>query len=368
MALDKDKVMSSLVDMRERYAGDETTQDHLLQMQFPRRYSPAKVANIPADDNVGSSGIDALLMVIRRIICQLPIEFRDAKSNEAIQQSEEANPLLRVAMSDFQSTDKDIVNAARYFALKAFYSDGQLKDKDLSFVALSEHGLMQKTFWRRLEFLLCKPETVIRIDGIWDWHEFPDVVDMAQLSLVTFEAGDLGQTVSDRFGFFSDEDDTQTGLMQGNKPAIIRVRYDVGSDDSKTYADLWRINVDMRQIYRTSDDGTRWRLTEEGARLTAYSLIAEVRLSQSKDPKHKDTLRMYTIDGQAIPPHNNFPSHSDERLGVANRSYMLYYAFSPVKPEGGPPSEIPFKPDMRKDLAAQEAFGSPASMPSRPTE
>ncbi|KAF3056453.1 hypothetical protein GL218_06430 [Daldinia childiae] len=120
MALDKSKVMEGLKDLRFIYPADKLSQDYMLQVQFPSQYFPKSIVGIPEGDQVDSTGLDTLLIVIRRIISQLPLEFRDAK-DEAVRRREQANPLLRLAMADFVSTDKDILQAARYHALKAFY-------------------------------------------------------------------------------------------------------------------------------------------------------------------------------------------------------------------------------------------------------
>ncbi|KAI1646753.1 uncharacterized protein F4817DRAFT_339314 [Daldinia loculata] len=319
MALDKSKVAEGLKDIRTIYFGDKPSQDYMLQVQFPAPYYPKSIVGIPEGDQVDSTGLDALLIVIRRIISQLSSEFRDAK-DEAVRRSEQANPLLRLAMADFVSTDKDILQAARYYALKAFYG-GSLKDNDLSFQALAEHKLMQETFWQRDDLLLFNPETPFEVKGVWELGRMENILELAEHSLITFKTGNLSEQIAEQFGTF-DADDIAY-IKQAKPPAILRVQYDVSAADPKKFQDLRKIVVDMAHAERKPSG--MWGLTEPGAALMTYRLIAEVCLSSS--PKVQDTIRTYQAEGEVTPIPDSFPHHQTEPLGKANARYMLYYCY-----------------------------------------
>ncbi|KAI1799658.1 hypothetical protein F4811DRAFT_557590 [Daldinia bambusicola] len=318
MASSKSQVGGGLSDLRDLCAGHELMQNALLQSQFPEPYHPKSISGVPEEDQADSTGLDVLIVLIRRIISQLPMAYRDLR-DEAIRRQEGENPLLRLAMADFQSADKPTFQSGRLQALKTFYG-GPLKAQDLSFSALVEHKLMRETFWLRRPLLLFDLHTVVSDKGVCRQAKF-DPAEVAKESLVTFTTGDLGQVISDRFGSFCDGD-APSVIMQSNLPAIIRVRYDVSASDPKRYQDLRKIRVDMIRLEQKSPG--LWDRTEPGTAMMTYRLIAEVRLSSS--PKVKDTIRTYTGWGQVIPIPSSFPAnHASEPLGEAG-SYMLYYA------------------------------------------
>ncbi|KAI8963169.1 hypothetical protein F5Y11DRAFT_167597 [Daldinia sp. FL1419] len=319
MALESDKIEQGLKDLRVLHAGDETTQDSRLLFQIPELYYPKSVAGIPKEDCVDSSGLDALIMVVRRVMVELPLDDRGLE-HEVVREQEQANPLLRLAMADFVSTDKEALQAARYLALKAFY-EGPLEGKDLSFLALAEHELMHKTIWSRIPFLLHSPKCLMKEDGKWRSITLTDLAGGAQNSLIHFSTGNLGQVISDKFGTFPDGQHREI-MKQSNIPATIRVRYDFDASDPKTFRDLRKIVVDMRRMKHRPSGA--WELTPPGEAMTTYRLIAEVRLSNS--PWEKDTIRTYLEYGEVIPTPNAFPIHHKQPLGKENTRYMLYYA------------------------------------------
>ncbi|KAI0844571.1 hypothetical protein F5Y00DRAFT_248316 [Daldinia vernicosa] len=321
MALDEHKVAEGLKDLRTIYPTDEFSQDYMLRVQVPTLYNPKNVAGIPEGDQVDSTGLDALLMVIRRIISQLPMEYRDTK-DEAMGWREQANPLRRLAMADLVSTDKDILQAAKYHALKAFYPGGSLEGKDLSFQALAEHKLMQETFWQLDPFLLFNPYTTFKLNGVWEVGTLKINDSLSEDSLITFKTGSLGEQIAKKFGTFM-TDDGIVFTKQANLPTILRVQYDVSAADPKKFQDLRKIVVDMRRLERRPDG--IWKFTEPGAALKTYRLIAEVCLSSSADAS--DTIRMYDAEGEVIPIPTTFPNHQREPLGKENARYMLYYCY-----------------------------------------
>ncbi|KAI1469601.1 uncharacterized protein F4812DRAFT_469727 [Daldinia caldariorum] len=317
MALVKGKVEDGHRDLRAIYAGDELTQDNLLQFQFPAAYNFKDVVGIPEEDQAHSRGLDVLVILIRRIVRQLPLAYRDME-DETIRRQEKTNPLLRLAMADFSSTDPQLVQLARFEALKAFY-EGPLREKDLSFAALVEHQLMRKTFWQRPGLLLLKQEVLVREKGVWKKGSL-DIQDIVENSLVDFTTGNLGEVISNRFGTFGDADDNVL-VKQCGFPGIIRIRYNVNASDPKRYQDLRKIKVDMRRPEKKASG--MWGLTEPSAALTTFRLIAEVRLSSYRG---HDSIRTYTAEGQVIPIPSSLPNtHRRTPLGDDD-CYMLYYA------------------------------------------
>ncbi|KAI4868253.1 hypothetical protein F4820DRAFT_445392 [Hypoxylon rubiginosum] len=324
--------MDGLSDLREMYPGDEGLQNYRLQNQFPPLYRPRKIPGIPADDMAESSGLGVLLVVIRRLCSHLRGPFRDAKLDDAIRQQEQINPLLRLAMCDFGSADMDTIYAAMYHSLKAFYPDGVLSGEDLSFDSLVEHALMRTTLWQRAPFLRLNPKTVVKKQDETSLGII-HIADIVRWSLFSFRDGDLGAALSDNWGWWKSAGDQEFAVHYG-APAILRVHYTVDAADPKKFRDLRRITVDqMRMMAEETPAGLgRWKWSDPGSHLTSYTLIAVVRLAaDSKDPKLRDTVRTYTLDGHVIPAAAlGFPAmRATEVLGEPNAVYYLYYGLWP---------------------------------------
>ncbi|KAI1207561.1 uncharacterized protein F4807DRAFT_462715 [Annulohypoxylon truncatum] len=362
--------MEKLSDLRVVFAGDKLAQDRLLQIQFPPTYNPVASSAIPHDEKVDSSGLEALIIVIRRLISHVAEKYRDSSSDPEIAQQEQENPLLHLAMCNFRKASEGDVIAAGYLALKAFQGGEKLRRKDLTFSALSEHRLMHRTLWKRAPFLLFAVEQEVRDSSSAEWEpcveENPS--ELAEHSLTHYSTGDLGRIISARFDRFHDQTDDHEVILQSNRPLpeVLRVRYDVDKNDPKTYKDLRRIVVDMARLGQRP--GT---MTTSGSFLTHYSLIAIVCLSNGKA---KDTVRTYTLDGQAITTPEDLPSAYLGNLGQPGASYVLYYgrcsSYDPGRKFAAP--EIPWVPSralverVYGDLLAPEPQESPGP-PSSPS-
>ncbi|KAI2462749.1 hypothetical protein F4781DRAFT_419063 [Annulohypoxylon bovei var. microspora] len=267
------------------------------------------------------------------------------------------NPLLRLAMSNFDFANEKVVNTAGYLALKAFYCDRGLQNSDLTFMTLSEHDLMQKTLWKRSPFLLYNPKTLGHVGREeWSWNVTEDLSKIAQTSLIRFTTGDLGETVSATFRSWVNENFEY--IRSANHPAVLRVHYTVNQSEPKRFKDLRHIVVDMRSLVQRPDDQT-WGLSEKGARLTNYGLIAEVRLSSTSSSSHanaksQDTVRVYTLDGQVIPIPHSFPAtHINDPLGQPGNSYILYYGMCP---NTSPISDAVTDTPLMKTMATRDAI------------
>ncbi|KAF3056456.1 hypothetical protein GL218_06434 [Daldinia childiae] len=218
---------------------------------------------------------------------------------------------------------------------------------------------MQDTFWQHDHFLLFNPETPYKVNGEWEFGTICDITELAEDSLITFNSGNLGEKIAEGFGLGIDDD--IVFAKQAKPPSILRVQYDVSADDPKKFQDLRKIVVDMTHAERKPSG--LWELTEPGAALMTYRLIAEVCLSSS--PKVKDTIRTYLAEGEVIRIPTTFPNHMSEPLGKANARYMLYYCYG-VKDIPGEDmySEIlpPF--DMAKAKIWQDVVDGNSAEPS----
>ncbi|KAI1207558.1 uncharacterized protein F4807DRAFT_469352 [Annulohypoxylon truncatum] len=319
MASVKREETEKVSDLRVVFAGNELQRSRALELQFPPMYSPTLVPAIPEDERVNSSGLDALIVVIRRLVSHISGEYSDPSIPEIAQQ-EQANPLLRLAMSHFDNESQTNLGVAGYHALKAFYGGEKLKAHKLTFMALSEHQLMLKTFWSRERFLLYQPTFLFRMGDQYEWDfydysgEPEELARLAARSLVRFKTGNLSEAVERRFN------PGMLRWMASNMPSVLRVHYTVDKSEPKTMHDLQAITVDMRHMTKGSQG---YELAEKGSCLTHYGLIAEVRLS--RDGKEKDTVRTYAHGGEVISMPAEFPPTHKELLGEPGASYLLYY-------------------------------------------
>ncbi|XDG03783.1 hypothetical protein ABKA04_003398 [Annulohypoxylon sp. FPYF3050] len=351
MELEKGKdVMEKLSDIRVDFPGDRREQDYLLQDTFPPEYKPARLEGIPEEEKVESSGLDALIVVIRRLIAQMSTEDRDP-SDKAIAQQEQKNPLLRLAMSNMEKEYEGHLRAAQYFVLKAFYGDKKIQKEDLTFMALSEHALMYETLWQRDVFLMIDRQQLTRVNDADKWrpHVESDLSMLARRSLIRLGNEDLGDTLSAKFGRFRDPVSGLQVMYQANiesGPQFLRVHYTADKDDPMDYANLHRVVMDASRL--GSVDGT---MTGARKLLRYYTLIAQVRLSE--DGEEKDVVRTYTSDARALRAPLRFSAADVEPLGLPGTSYILYYAICPRfgRFEDHYPPELPWR-STRKDIVS----------------
>ncbi|KAI1775550.1 hypothetical protein F4818DRAFT_53022 [Hypoxylon cercidicola] len=366
----KTEAMDSLGDLREMFRGDEVSQNLRFDYQFPPVYRPQTIPGIPADDMVDSSGLEALLVVIRRLCSHLRGPFRDAKLDDTIRDQELINPLLRLAMSDFSKTDNSI-HIAMYHALKAFYPDGTLRGKNLSFDGLAEHKLMRTTLWQRAPFLRFNPKTVIEEQGKASLATV-NLNPITRWSLLKFQNGDLGQALS-ADSSWRESPNGERYAAHHSDPAIIRVRYAVDAADPKRFEDLRRVTVDQKRMMAevTPTGLGRYGWSDPGSYLMTYSLLAAVRLAADPmNAKLKDTVRTYTLDGHSIPAVGPPAMRWDETLGQPDAVYYLYYGLSPpvIAPEPTPHIEIRAMPNLSMAAKIEKALENdeeePAQSPS----
>ncbi|KAI1458665.1 hypothetical protein F4805DRAFT_474183 [Annulohypoxylon moriforme] len=331
MTSDAVKVMDKLKDLRITRAGDSPSLLRALHVQLPPAYNPDTLAAIPVKERMDARGLEALIVVIRRLVAHIADEFSDS-SNPEIAKQERENPLLRLAMSDFGGTAADVPEsdfaAAAHLALEALCGDDDRSAARTSFASLSEGELMQRTFWKRRPFLLCHPKFLVREgdDDPWEWHDANEdpgeLENLAKTSLIHFEGGDISKIIESHFGRRTTRDGKLCFFMHSNTPTVLRVRYTVPKKDPLGYKELQNISVIMPELERYG--AKKYKLSWNDYFQASYRLIAEVRLST--ELKVKDTVRTYTQDGAVIPmPYSFKATHMDEKLGKPGATYILYY-------------------------------------------
>ncbi|KAM7188250.1 hypothetical protein V8F20_010627 [Naviculisporaceae sp. PSN 640] len=298
---------------------DERQFIHRLTSVFP----------IPIGGGRGaSSGIDAAVLVIRRMIATgVPI----SEDNQA------QNPLLRYALRDFKGASEEATRAEQKRLLADF--DKTFTSRSFEQIMLSE--IMLKTLWVTPQAALFSTNSVRRhrtdeqFSLIRDQVDLPEIrMAVARDSLVRWDGSQpLSQAVQERFGFHESADEEFVTLNNPGAMLWLRVWYTPGP--GVTNPPGWK---DIRQ-WQINPKGFVAAKGENGEPLSEpkvetwgkmmFSLSAVVRLRSLEE--EEDYCRVYQEMGEYVPlegpreisqvPYLN----NDWRIGQPGYTYALFF-------------------------------------------
>lgn len=345
-----------LTDIRDLFPNDENAQHLLLQNSFPSRFHGKK---IPKEENVKSTlGLDILTVVIRHLYCFLNPNFIALDDMDCASERR----VIRWTWSNFSedAAKRHPSHAIRYSILKAYYPDGALGSRDLSFLALEEHDITYNSFWRRNPFLLFPPCQVRRATDSSTWRHSPvsnltDLVVLARDSLIHWNGkSSLADLISSRFCVAA------YGQAQymwvSNKPAIIRVLLRPDSDMPGAFEQLRQISVGCPQLTQVEGDAEDtggptdeehrherdYNLPPLGQCMFNYILVAVVLCDNQNEVVH-----LYSAEGEPLPLEGFQRQNQSFTLGVSGKDYMLFYVRGPLCSSHGLPLKEVIEPSYQ---------------------
>ncbi|KAM0350345.1 hypothetical protein ACHAP4_009912 [Fusarium culmorum] len=276
-----------------------------------------------------SSGLDCLIVVLRRIYSYNLLEPGIMGRLGWYQQSEARNPILGHAWHVFGNSPDEIqrTTADRKRVDDALRSLGV--DPTASFESLCTSSLMTETFWAHGVFSLTHPpfsaETGLPIPLSAD-----EMVKISTLELnSTQPAGTLQHVANQAFGVRRWGEGQM--VLRPHKPWVIRVVYSVDNNSSNpSIQDLKTLTLPDWQKH--PDKPT---LTFQEVGRVKYYLMAVVRMRQGSG---RDLVRTYNPTGSNVLFHgHNANAIMDKGWSIKDgkRKYILFYRFIPANVDLG---------------------------------
>ncbi|RKL46858.1 hypothetical protein BFJ72_g2598 [Fusarium proliferatum] len=266
------------------------------------------------NQNKLTSGMDCLLVVLRRIYSHNMLSERVLKSIPWLVQAEEKNPILLHAWHVFGRSKGDVEKAT--VAREKVEEALRLLDIDPkgSFEDLCFSSLMNETFWSQDVFRLCEPAFSISTGRMADFS--PD--EIAMTSLIS------NNNIDDVIGIH--EWKGEVSVFPPSRPWIIRVMLDTSShtDQMLPFRERRCLRIPI------------WKELMEEANLVFditgeihYHLLAVVRL-RDKDNGKPDYVRTYSGYGANIVPDYEPISFMSKDWTLATPGkFVLFYGLPP---------------------------------------
>lgn len=332
--------MVAYSDLRDNKLSEDKV-DAIMFHRFPRLAPPT--------DGTSTSGLDAALLFVIRVLAAIPDvwrshvaqaadtdEMREIRGN--IEMWDVANPLIRFLWC---STGAPESESSR------LWEDVRRMAPTPSFAAIVNNFRMEKTFWSREPLLLVTGYT-FKSDGGVLAHVRNRAADVSMFVWTGRDADGRPQTLADAIHSqlaSSDEAATVFGSWDGPSNCF-RVLYTPDQDDQASYSfrNLQTVVVnpfesftdEMRQLAAaqglTCDDFTR-----------QYHLAVAVR--QRATARDEDHARVCLINGMhSRGTQSSMPSSSDDwQLGDPGHSYALFYVRTNTRTlsSAGTPKVVP---------------------------
>lgn len=321
--------------------------------QFLMQVAPFSVK--PERAGFNTSGLDCLVVLIRRIYC---CRIREQTWNKADFVALEAqNPILQYAWKHFQHQNPD-ENAKKACArekrqlLKSLREGGDVFDS--SFDTLATSTVMNKALWGTIEFVPFR-ETSRWGPGQDDFliENLTERERIAKESLLIWDctstdSESLQDFINRQFWYEHGPRELQAGCWRTETrarysllPTFVCIRYTPGSDSPRSRRELMEFVMpcDLPHPPTRADDDHFFRMRSDTRH---YSLAAAVRLRG--DAKECDRVMAFRGDGRKDAFRRMMENISLEDFDVetASHSYMLLYAIdSHGRPRGDPPFPRP---------------------------
>lgn len=265
-------------------------------------------------ENKLTSGMDCLLVVLRRIYSHNMLSESVLKSLPWFVEAEEKNPILLHAWHVFGRSKGDVekATAAREKVEEAL----RLLDIDPkgSFEDLCFSSLMNETFWSQDVFRLCEPAFSISTGRMADFS--PD--EIAKTSLIS------NNNIDDVIGIH--EWKGEVTVFPPSRPWIVRVMLDTSSqtDQISTFRERRCLRMPIWKELR-EEANLVFDITDE----IHYHLLAVVRL-RDKDNGKPDYVRTYSGYGANIVPDYEPISFMSKDWTLATPGkFILFYGLPP---------------------------------------
>ncbi|KAI1798643.1 hypothetical protein F4811DRAFT_173875 [Daldinia bambusicola] len=344
----------TLCDLREKYPGDELSQNYALTTQIPTR-SRRQTRKLHAYSDPSDReefALDAAIVVARHLLAAADGQYRQMKRE---------THLTRLLWADFSDPEgSDAQEEARNSILESYKKNPDVAS--VTFYSVMESKEMRDILWSLPAFQLWHPTVMAKKEGTKKWEK-ANIEDPARLSkeaLIIYNGtGDLGEHISKKFGIF-----LKDGIVQcwrSNEAVAIRVFYTntaqtAGPKKWKDLREIWVRSPGAREVVDENGDITR-RFDPTGGPPKRYILLATVYLGAWKD--EADRVRLYGADGEYVPlPTAALPYTGIEwRLGNPGDRYLLYYRLATLaSPAGGSDLEVVIYPSgMKQKMARMKA-------------
>ncbi|KAF4446215.1 hypothetical protein F53441_10100 [Fusarium austroafricanum] len=287
-----------------------------------------------------TTGLDALIVVIRRIYTATMFRRHGIRDDEWVKEAEAANPILKHAWHMMGDSDKDMSDASRARAELISTLGEEMNAGTSSFKELCTSSLMNRTFWSQDVFSLCHP--TLCINAMQLKAETPD--DKATMSMVIMDRASnphitLQDAVNEKYG--EKEQDGARFLYIPHHPLVIRVLLRVKNEEG---SDNWLRFNDVREFLQPEWEQRDVRGGVGLAEVSSftYTVIAVVKMRMDEATEHafpgevddgsmRDAVRTYTHEGINITAAYEDFTLMPERWSVGDETpysqeYMLFYA------------------------------------------
>ncbi|KAI1480017.1 hypothetical protein F4774DRAFT_418343 [Daldinia eschscholtzii] len=331
--MDSSALLEKLRDLRDKYPGDELTQNYALTTQIPQRIRMDRRRMKPGfNRDIEEFALDAAIVVARHLLAAVADQHRQIKND---------SPLARMLWADLSDPEGyEGQEKARMTILKSFRENPNVAS--ISFYAVMESDEMLEILWDLPAFQLWHPTVMAKKEGSqnWDKANIKNPAVLKKKALIVYDgSGDLGEHISKSFGVF-----LSGGVVQhwtSNEPVGIRVFHTntARTAEPKKWRDLREIWVKSHGVKEVQDENgcvTR-RYDETGGPPKRYILLATVYLGAWKG--ETDRIRLYGADGGYVMlPRDALPYAGIEwSLGSSGDKYLLYYRLATLAPPAGGP-------------------------------
>ncbi|RKK14671.1 hypothetical protein BFJ68_g206 [Fusarium oxysporum] len=322
-------------DIRDRYDITDHYKaeiaSHILELQ-------------PPTDCEGTTGLDALVVVLRRIYSASMLGPTGLAKKDWYQKCEQENPIIKHAWHVMGDSMEERAAAGKARADLISLLSSQMNAGVASFKELCTSSLMNRTIWSQLDFCILWP--ILRSPSMEIVHQDPNV--RATESLVILDREQFpGKTLQEAInGIFGVREEGSGHLIyRPNRPFIIRVLL-------RTKGNCKENRVEFNDIRHFLLPQWGQEINDQGERLfesdpQPYTIIAVVKMrsdpavvaeafpDQSPGPEvMADAVRIYSFNGpNIIPTYEDVtlmsPYWSVGDLREHSLEYMLFYMRRP---------------------------------------
>ncbi|KAF9766900.1 hypothetical protein IL306_000597 [Fusarium sp. DS 682] len=287
-------------DIRDRYD---------IKDDYERRIA-SRILNLqPPTDCEGTTGLDALIVVLRRIYTATMLGPTGLAQTEWMKNAEEENPILKHAWHFMGDSEEEKLAAGRARANLIEALGTEMNAGTASFKELCTSSLMNRTFWSQVPLSLFWP--TLYVPSMRLVHQDPN--DRADTNLVRLNREknpdmSLQEAINGQFGI--EQEDSQHVIRRPKYPMIIRVLLRTKDGSNRNRIEF----EDIRQFFlpqwvETDDDEGHILMGGEPQR---YTIIAVVRMrpdetavneamqDQDADETYDDVVRTYAQNGPNI--------------------------------------------------------------------
>ncbi|KAF4472479.1 hypothetical protein FALBO_604 [Fusarium albosuccineum] len=350
-------------DIRQHYhlIHDAGTISWILKMRQP---PPVSIENI--------TGLDCLLVVLRRIYCEYMLGSDGIAQKQWFKDAEARNPLLRHAwlmngepVSKVQHEREAISDALERSKKNLVKELQKFQDPNASFLDMCTGTLMNATLWGYEPFHLLDKRIIMPKDDNDEFNQVDWAIDeVAEWSIIELNLQEnpdqtLHGAVEECFGC-----DNEDGILYvPSQPTIVRVLYTPGAERCLGLHDLRHFTLPQGEYFKVGDDQNKYM--EDTHRLE-YCLIAVVRLRSS--PEENDNVRTYETNGANIAAESEprLITPGDWSIGSSAHTFMLFFSQTDEVPDedwpeiSGPEQILDFEREQLFEDVLAKGTGQPA--------